>query len=68
MAGGFGGPVNDRPTDAAVERMAELRVEVGEILDELQTIFDDDLAAFNDLIRSLGLDPVVVTREPPAIS
>jgi hypothetical protein len=68
VAGGFGGPVNDRPTDAAVERLAELRVEVNEILGELQTIFDEDLAAFNDLIRSLGLDPVVVKKDPPAIS
>ncbi len=68
MAGGFGGPVNDRPTDAAVERMAELRLEVDEILGELQAIFDEDLTAFNDLIRSLGLDPVVVKKEPAAIS
>ena len=58
----------DRNRQAALERLAELRVEVNEILGELQTIFDEDLAAFNDLIRSLGLDPVVVKKDPPAIS
>jgi photosystem II stability/assembly factor-like uncharacterized protein len=63
VAGGFTGPVDNRPTDAAMERMEELRVEVNQVLGELQLIFDEDLAAFNELIRSLGLDPVVVKSD-----
>jgi photosystem II stability/assembly factor-like uncharacterized protein len=62
-AGGFGGTVNARPTDQAVARLEELRVEANGILSRLEVIFEEDLAAFNELIRSLGLDPVVLDSE-----
>ena len=68
MAGGFGGFVNDRPTDQAVDRLEELRVELNAILSRLQTIFEEDVAAFNELIRSLGMEPVVVKRDDRPIS
>lgn len=68
VAGGFGGAVNARPTDQAVDRLEELRGEVDGVLGRLQTVFDQDLAAFNELIRSLGLDPVVVVREGQLVS
>lgn len=68
VAGGFGGAVNDRPTDQAVARLEELRVEVRGVLGRLQAIFDEDLAAFNELIRSLGMDPVVLRQEGRVIS
>jgi len=60
VAGGFGGMVNAGPTDQAVDRLEELRADANGVLARIQVIFDDDLAAFNELIRSLGLDPVVL--------
>ena len=68
VAGGFGGVVHDRPTDQAVARLEELRAEINGVLQRLQSIFDNDLSAFNDLIRSLGMDPVVVMRDDRPIS
>lgn len=59
VSGAFGA-VDARPTDQAVERRDELRTEVDGLLARLQSIFEQDLAAFNELIRSLGMDPVVV--------
>jgi photosystem II stability/assembly factor-like uncharacterized protein len=59
VAGAFGGVVNARPTDQAVERTNELRGQVDEVSGRLRRILDEDLAAFNALIRSLGLEPVV---------
>ena len=67
-AGGLGGPINDRPTDQAVERKDELRQEVNGVDLRLQRAFDEDLAAFNELIRSLGLEPVVVKRDRSLVS
>jgi photosystem II stability/assembly factor-like uncharacterized protein len=67
-AGGFGGATDAPPTDAALERMEELRAEANRILGDLQVILDSDLAEFNELIRSLGLDPVVVKKEGQLIS
>jgi hypothetical protein len=63
VSGSLGGFVNERPTDQAIDRLEELRAEVGGVLGRLQAVFDEDLAAFNDLIRSLGMDPVVLKRE-----
>lgn len=68
VAGGFGGFVNDRPTDQAVARLEELRTAVDDVLGRLQTVFDQDLAAFNELIRSLGMEPVVVKKDERLIS
>jgi photosystem II stability/assembly factor-like uncharacterized protein len=68
VAGGFGGAVNSGPTDQAVARLEELRGEVGAVLGRLRAILDEDLAAFNELIRSLGLDPVIVARQGALIS
>ena len=69
VAGGFGGVVDAPPTDQAVARKEELRGEVRGVLTRLQTIFDRDLTSFNGLIRSLGMDPVVVKkRESKVIS
>jgi hypothetical protein len=63
VAGGFGGIVNARPTDQAAGRLEELRAEANGVMGRLQLILDEDLAAFNELIRSLGLDPVVLRAE-----
>jgi len=68
VAGGFAGTANDRPTDQAGERLEELRVETEGLLRRLQTIFEEDLEAFNELIRSLGIDPVVLQGEGELIS
>jgi hypothetical protein len=62
VAGGFG-TVDAPPTDQAVARMAELQAQVDEVLGRLQTIFDTDLVEFNELIRSLGMEPVVLKKE-----
>ncbi|HSG08074.1 MAG TPA: hypothetical protein VLA36_06945 [Longimicrobiales bacterium] len=62
VAGGFG-TVDAPPTDQAVARMGELQTQVDEVMGRLQTIFDTDLVNFNELIRSLGLDPVVLKKD-----
>jgi hypothetical protein len=56
--------VNAAPTDQAVDRLRELEEQVAGVLGRLNTAFDEDLAAFNELIRSLGMEPVVLTRRP----
>jgi photosystem II stability/assembly factor-like uncharacterized protein len=68
VAGALGVTADARPTDAAQERLEELRGEVEAVDGSLERIFAEDLAAFNDLIRSLGLEPVVVERDPRLIS
>ncbi len=68
VAGSLAGTVNAGPTDQALERLEELRAETADILTRLETVFNDDLAAFNELIRALGMDPVVVTRARAVIS
>ena len=67
VAGGFG-VVDAPPTDQAVARLGELKPQVTSLSGRLQAIFDTDLAAFNQLIRSLGLEPVVVKKEGNLIS
>ena len=69
-AGGFGGVIDAAPTDGAIERFQDLQVQVNEILGRLQQIMDVDLTAFNELLRSLELDPIVVEAddEPAVIS
>jgi photosystem II stability/assembly factor-like uncharacterized protein len=68
VAGGFGGVVNAPPTDQAVERKNELMGEVDRLDGRLEEILDQDLAEFNDLIRSLGLEPVVTNRDRRLVS
>jgi len=67
VAGGFGA-VDARPTDQAVARLGELRAQVQDVVGRLQRIFDTDLAGFNELIRSLGLEPVVLKKDGNLIS
>jgi len=67
-AGGLGGPINDRPTDQAVERKEELRGEVEGVDRRLEQAFDEELAALNDVLRSLGLGPVVVRQDRRLVS
>jgi len=62
------GPVDAPPTDQAVQRLGELRVQVNDVQGRLQAVFDQDLARFNELIRSLGLDPVVLKKDRKLIS
>jgi hypothetical protein len=64
VAGSLAGIVNAAPTDQAVDRLRELEEQVAGVLGRLNTAFDEDLAAFNELIRSLGMEPVVLTRRP----
>ncbi len=56
------GTVDAPPTDQAVARLGELRTQVSDVQGRLQAVLDQDLARFNDLIRSLGLDPVVLKK------
>jgi photosystem II stability/assembly factor-like uncharacterized protein len=63
-----GPPIDAPPTDGSVARFDELQVQTNDILTRLQTILDDDLGEFNDLLRSLDLDPVVVKSDDPVIS
>jgi hypothetical protein len=57
------GTVDAAPTDQAVARLGELRPQVDDVGRRLQTVLDEDLARFNELIRSLGLEPVVLKKE-----
>ena len=68
VAGGLGGAVSARPTDQAMDRLEELRLEVDGVLGRLQEIFDGELVELNELIRSLGMDPVVLERTGQLIS
>jgi len=68
VAGGLAGIVNAGPTDQAMDRLEELRARVNDVLGRLETVFNDDLSAFNQLIRSLGMDPVVLAKPERAIS
>lgn len=68
VAGGFGGVVNAPPTDQAVERKNELLGEVNELSGRLDEVLQQDLADFNDLIRSLGLEPVVRKEDRRLVS
>ena len=68
VAGGLAGIVHAGPTDQAMERLEELRGDVADVLGRLGDVLDEDLSAFNDLIRSLGMDPVVVSRQEAVIS
>ncbi|MDP2959502.1 MAG: hypothetical protein Q8N53_23990 [Longimicrobiales bacterium] len=68
VAGSFSGAVDARPTDQAVARFGELRGQVGDVTGRLQRVLDIDLAAFNELIRSLGLEPVVLKKDRKLIS
>ena len=62
VVGGFGGSVDAAPTDGAVERFREVEAEAGEILNRLETIMNDEVGSFNDLLESVGLKPVIVPR------
>jgi photosystem II stability/assembly factor-like uncharacterized protein len=49
-----------RPTDQAQEAFTFLSSQLDEELTRLQVLFNEDLAALNDRLRELGLDPIVV--------
>ena len=67
-AGSFGGPADAAPTDGARARYQELEAEVNAAVGQLQRIIDEDLAEFNELLKSLDLDPVVVKKDRAVIS
>jgi photosystem II stability/assembly factor-like uncharacterized protein len=50
------------PTAGALERYRDLEDEVGGKLQELDLVFDDELAVFNDRIRENDLPAVIVSR------
>ncbi|NNM34917.1 MAG: hypothetical protein HKO53_17700, partial [Gemmatimonadetes bacterium] len=68
VAGGLAGIVQSGPTDQAVDRLEELRGTVADVLGRLDQVLDEDLSAFNELIRALGMEPVVVSRQEAVIS
>jgi hypothetical protein len=49
-----------RPTNQAEEALRFLSGQLDDELTRLQVLFGDDLAELNDLLRELGLDPIVV--------
>jgi hypothetical protein len=49
-----------RPTEGQRERYIDLKEELHVILSRLQTLVDTDLAAFNDRIREMGVEPVIL--------
>ena len=51
-----------RPTDQSHERFEELKTELARSLGELQEVLNTDLAAFNEMVRALGVPPVIVPQ------
>ena len=49
-----------RPTEGSVSRYQDLRQELDGLLGELEAVFDGELAAFNDLVSSKEVAPVLV--------
>jgi hypothetical protein len=49
-----------RPTEGQRERYLDLKEELRVLLSRLQTLIDTDLAAFNDSVRAMGVEPVVL--------
>ena len=56
-----------RPTDGARQRAEDLRGELDAQLDRLQTILDEDVAAFNQRLQGLEV-PAVVVPDPARMS
>jgi len=57
--------VEGRPTQQSYQVFEELNARLQVQLNALQAIIDGDLAEFNRLLRSKGLDPVTVPRRGP---
>ncbi len=62
VLGGFGGSDN-RPTDGAYERLADLEPQLQELLGQLDGVLATDLPAFNELVAAKKIPAVVVKRE-----
>jgi photosystem II stability/assembly factor-like uncharacterized protein len=61
VLGGFGGG-DDRPTDAAYDRLNDLKPELAELMSRLQAVLDEDLAAFNQMVAEMDLPAVVISE------
>ena len=51
-----------RPTNGTLELYDDLRAELDTQLAKLQAVFDDELARFNDAVRSRTSDAVIVAE------
>jgi hypothetical protein len=51
-----------KPTDGVRARFDDLKPELSSYLEELEDVVNDDLAAFNDLVREKNVAPVFVPR------
>ena len=49
-----------KPTDGVLARFEDLESELDSYLAELQGVLDEDLVAFNDLVRKTNVTPVIV--------
>jgi hypothetical protein len=56
--------VDGRPTRQAYQVFEELNAKLDAQVRILRQIYDVDLSAFNNLLRSKGLEPITVRREP----
>ena len=59
--GGFGA-VDAPPTDAAVQRLADLQAELDDISGRLAAILDSDVEAFNEMVAAAGVPAIVIKR------
>ncbi|MFQ5789393.1 MAG: glycosyl hydrolase [Acidobacteriota bacterium] len=50
------------PTAGGHQRFEDLESQVTDLLSQLQEVIDTDLGAFNDLVRSLNVPPVVIGK------
>jgi len=59
VLGGFGGG-DDRPTDAAYDRLEDLKPKLASLMAELNAVLESDLPAFNAMVAGKDLPAVVI--------
>ena len=51
-----------RPTEGQRERYVDLKEELRVILSKLQGLIETDLAAFNNRVRGIGAQPIILPK------
>lgn len=54
---------DSRPPRGAYDRYEDLKPELPRILDQIRQVFTTDLAKFNELVKSKGVQPVVTKKD-----
>lgn len=54
---------DSRPTEGSTTRFNDLKAELAQFLDQLQTIINKDLPGFNDLVHAMGIQPIMLPEK-----